>query len=262
MVARMGERTEYAPGTFSWVDLTTTDQEGAKAFYSGLFGWQSDDRPVGDGVYYSMQQVDGRAVAAISPQPQQQRDAGVPPVWNSYVTVGSADAAAERAAELGGTVHAPPFDVLDAGRMAVIQDPQGAFFMVWEARENIGATLVNAPGAFCWNELHSPDLDSSASFYGELFGWRMQAFEGMQDYFVIMNGERSNGGLRKLDQPGGPPIWMVYFATDDLEGALAKVEKLGGGKHSGPTDIGIARIGVVHDPQGAWFLLYEGNLDQ
>jgi uncharacterized protein len=258
----MGERTEYTPGTFSWADLTTTDQDGAKRFYSELFGWEANDQPVGDGVVYSMMQIDGKDVAAISPQPQQQREAGVPPTWNAYISVESADAAAERAAELGANVHAPPFDVMDAGRMAVIQDPQGAFFMVWEPKANIGAQLVNVPGALCWNELGSPDQQASASFYGDLFGWKTQTFEGQGDYLVIMNGERSNGGIRKID-PGSdePPNWSPIFATDDIDASLAKVEELGGSKHMGPTDIGIAKIGVVQDPQGAWFVLYDGQLE-
>src|SRR5271166_4857753 len=105
----MGERDGYAPGTFCWVELTTSDQAGAKEFYAGLFGWEADDRAVGESSYYSMQQLDGRYVAAIAAQPQQQRDAGVPPLWNSYVWVTSADETAARAAELGGTVHAAPF---------------------------------------------------------------------------------------------------------------------------------------------------------
>ncbi|HEX4759526.1 MAG TPA: VOC family protein [Thermoleophilaceae bacterium] len=258
----MGERTEYTPGTFSWTDLTTTDQDAAKAFYSGLFGWQADDRPVGDGIVYSMMQLDGKGVAAISPQPQQQREAGVPPTWNSYVTVESADASAERAAELGANAHAPPFDVLDAGRMAVIQDPQGAFFMVWEPKENIGAELVNAPGALCWNELASPDLEASASFYSGLFGWELQQFEGSPEpYLVIMNRGRSNGGIRPLDPPGIPPHWLVYFGVDDIDAGLAKVTELGGSVLAGPIDIGIAKIGVVQDPQGAVFALYAGELE-
>src|SRR4051795_7838871 len=99
-VARMGERTRYAPGTFSWADVSTTDRPGAKEFYVGLFGWAADDRPVGDGVVYSMMHEDGNDVAAISPQPQQQRDAGVPPLWNSYITVESADDSAAKAKEL------------------------------------------------------------------------------------------------------------------------------------------------------------------
>src|ERR1700756_2789601 len=160
----MGERTQYTPGTFSWADLNTTDQEAAKAFYSGLFGWEITDMPAGEGVNYAMGAIDGSSVAAISPQPQQQREAGVPPVWNSYITVESADAALGLAIELGGHVHADAFDVLDAGRMGVVQDPQGAYFLVWEPRSNIGASLVNAPGALSWNELHTEDIDAAEDF--------------------------------------------------------------------------------------------------
>src|SRR6516164_2938300 len=122
----MGQRTKYTPGTFSWTDLTTTDQDAAKLFYRELFGWETTDRPVGDGIYYTMASVDGQDVAAISPQPQQQRDMGAPPTWNSYITVESADQTLERAGQLGATVHAPAFDVMDVGRMGVVQDPQGA----------------------------------------------------------------------------------------------------------------------------------------
>src|SRR5256885_2846317 len=183
----MGARTKYKPGTFSWVDVTTTDQEGAKAFYSGLLGWTADDRPAGEGVIYSMQQVDGKSVAAISPQPQQQREAGVPPLWNSYITVESADKAASKAGDLGAAVHAPPFDVMDVGRMAVIADPQGAFFMVWEPKTTIGAELVNVPGALCWNELYTSDLEVAQSFYNGVFGWEYQPFENSPEpYFIVM----------------------------------------------------------------------------
>src|SRR5947208_3506866 len=126
----MAERTSYTPGTFSWADLTTTDQEAAKAFYIALFGWEVEDNPVGDGIYYSMMKLGGKEVAAISPQPQQQREAGVPPVWNSYITVESADDSLAQAKRLGATVHADAFDVMDVGRMGVVQDPQGMYFLV------------------------------------------------------------------------------------------------------------------------------------
>ena len=258
----MGERSGYAPGTFCWSELATSDQAAAKAFYGGLFGWEADDRPVGDGVYYSMQLLGGKPVAAIAPQPQQQRDAGVPPLWNSYVSVDSADAVAERAKELGGTVHAPPFDVMTVGRMAVIQDPQGAFFMLWQPREHIGAGLVNAPGALVWNELQSPDLDASAAFYGDLFGWQVEPFSGMQErYLSIRNAGANNGGMRDLTPPS-PPSWLVYFGVEDVEQALAKVGELGGAKLAGPIDIQIAKIAVVADPQGAVFALYAGDLEE
>jgi predicted enzyme related to lactoylglutathione lyase len=258
----MGERTKHTPGTFSWADVTTTDQGAAKAFYSGLFGWEADDLPVGDGVFYSMMKLDGSNVAAISPQPQQQRDAGVPPLWNSYVTVESADAAADRAAQLGATVHAPPFDVMDAGRMSVIQDPQGAFFMVWEPKQNIGAALVNAPGALAWNELASPDVDASAAFYGDLFGWTTDPFEGSpQRYLIVKNQGRGNGGIRELGDDPAPPHWLVYFGIDDIERGLERVTDLGGTQLAGPIDIGIAKIGIVQDPPGATFAIYDGQFE-
>jgi len=257
----MGERSEYTPGTFCWSELTTPDQAAAKAFYGPLLGWQANDIPLGDDSYYSMQLVDGKRVAAIAPQPQQQRDAGVPPLWSSYVSVASADASAERAKELGATVHAPPFDVMTVGRMAVIQDPQGAFFMLWQPGDTVGAELVNAPGALVWNELQSPDLDASASFYGDLFGWRIAQAEGMQDrYLMIKNADANNGGMRDLTPPS-PPSWLTYFGVHDVDEALAKVDELGGAKLAGPIDIGIAKIAVVADPRGAVFALYAGELE-
>ncbi len=258
----MGERTKYIPGTFSWTDLTTTDQDAAKAFYTALFGWTAVDMPAGEGVVYSMMQLAGKDVAAISPQPQQQRDAGAPPVWNSYITVESADAAVERAKQLGGSVHAPAFDVLDAGRMGVVQDPQGAYFLVWEPKSHIGAGLVNAPGALSWNELASTDLDGAPAFYRELFGWTTQPFEGTEmPYLGVQTSDgHANGGMRPA-QPGEPAYWLVYFGTDDVDASVAKVSELGGSELVGPMDIGVGKIAIVRDPQGAVFALYFGRFD-
>src|SRR5437764_2200536 len=181
----MGERTSYTPGTFCWTDLATPDPDAAKSFYGQLFGWQADDQPMGEGLYYSMMKLGGRDVAAISPQPQQQRDAGAPPVWNSYITVESADDALARAGELGATVHAQAFDVFDVGRMGVVQDPQGAFFLTWQPKSHIGASLVNGPGALSWNELATTDVDASAAFYGQLFGWTTEPMADEPRYHVI-----------------------------------------------------------------------------
>jgi predicted enzyme related to lactoylglutathione lyase len=258
----MGERTKYAPGTFSWTDLTTTDQDAAKAFYAELFGWTAVDRPAGEGVVYSMMQREGKDVAAISPQPQQQRDAGAPPVWNSYVTVESADAALERAKQLGGTVHAPAFDVFDAGRMGVVQDPQSAFFLVWEPGNHIGAGLVNAHGALAWNEVATPDMNASADFYRELFGWTLEPVEGMpMPYMTIKNSEGwNNGGIRPA-QPGEPTYWLVYLGTDDMDASLAKVSELGGSQLVDTIDIGVGKLAIVQDGQGAVFALYHGQFE-
>ena len=256
----MAERSGYSPGTFSWADLSTSDVDGAKAFYGRLFGWDADDRPAGHSVY-SMQTLGGRFVAAITGQAEAQRDAGVPPMWSSYVTVDDIEAVAARVGELGGGLHASPFDVFDAGRMAVATDPQGAFFMLWQPREHFGAGLVNAPGSQCWNELGTSDLDGAASFYRELFGWSTQQFENNPEPYLLIEGaDGRNGGMRPAE-PGMPPFWLVYFAVADLDAALASVAELGGSLHAGPIDIGVAKIAIVGDPQGAVFALYAGQLD-
>jgi predicted enzyme related to lactoylglutathione lyase len=258
----MGERTSYPAGTFCWVDLATPDQDGAKAFYGGLLGWEFDDQPVGEGAVYSLATKDGKQVAAISPQPQQQRDAGAPAMWNSYVAVDDADAVAAKAGELGATVHAPPFDVMEVGRMAVIQDPQGAFFEIWQAKSHIGAQLVNAPGALCWNELASTDLKASAKFYGDLFGWEITPLEQMpDDYMVISNKGRSNGGIGVLRAEGQPPQWLVYFAVEGLDAATEEAKELGGSVGMGPVDMGAMRFAITLDPKGTPFALYEGQLE-
>jgi uncharacterized protein len=255
----MGERTHYAPGSFCWTDLTTTDQEAAKAFYTELFGWTAVDSPVGDGVYYTMMEVDGKPVAAVAPQPEQQRKAGVSPSWNSYIAVESADDALERAKALGATVHAPAFDVMDAGRMGVVQDPQGPFFLVWQARSHIGAGLVNGPGLLSWNELASPDVNASLSFYSGLFGWNFDEVEGGDGpYYAIKNGEQTNGGIRPMMPAEPQPYWLVYFGVEDVESGFAKVEQLGGAKLAGPIPIGAGRLGFAQDPQAAVFALYAG----
>jgi len=259
----MAERTNYTPGTFSWTDLNTTDQDGAKKFYGGLFGWEADDQPVGDGMTYSMMNIGGKPVAAIALQNEMQRQAGAPPAWNSYVTVDSADESADRAAKLGANVIVPPFDVMEVGRMAVIQDPQGGFFMLWQPKLHIGASIVNAHGALSWNELSSPDTDASADFYRELFGWQISPMEGMaMPYLVITTAAgNSNGGIRP-PQGNEPCYWLVYFGTDDIDASLATSTELGGTTLVGSTDIGIGKIAVVRDPQGAVFALFAGDFDE
>jgi predicted enzyme related to lactoylglutathione lyase len=257
----MAERTSYAPGTFSWIDLATTDPVPAKAFYAALFGWSYDDRPVSQGVHYSMALLDGAEVAAINPLPETMRAAGAPPAWMSYVTVADADAAAALATELGGQVYNGPFDVLTAGRMAVLADAEGAVLSVWQAGDNVGARRVNEPGTLTWNKLATRDVPAARRFYSELFGW---TFEGPDDqYVVIRNGERSNGGLRPMSpaEEGMPPAWTPYFAAKDVEALASAASEHGGGVLAGPTDVPAGRFVALHDPQRAAFAVFEGSFD-
>ncbi len=139
----MGERTVYPSGTFSWADLGTTDFAGAKTFYKELFGWELEDMPAGEGFVYSMARLDGKYVAAIYEQMEEQRAQGVPPNWLSYITVDDLEARTAEAERLGAGVLSPPFDVLDSGRMSLVSDPTGAVFSMWQPGNHIGAQLVN-----------------------------------------------------------------------------------------------------------------------
>lgn len=264
----MGKRERYEPGTFSWVDLATTDPQAAKAFYGELFGWEPDDRPVPGGGTYSMMTLDGSEVAAIASQPQQQREAGAPPVWNSYVTVASADEAADAAVQAGGSIHAPAFDVMTAGRMAVVADPGGAVFSVWEPRENIGATLVNVPGSLTWNELATNDVDAARPFYETVFGWEVEEVDtqGGPRYLMIgHSGAASgrNGGMRELGptEEGMPPNWVPYFAVESAEATLARANELGGATLVPAIEVPNGKFAGLRDPQGAAFSIFEGDFD-
>jgi predicted enzyme related to lactoylglutathione lyase len=251
----MGERTSYAPGTFSWAELATADAGAAKRFYSSLFGWDYEDNPIGDGQVYSMALRDGKHVAALF-------DSDQPPHWNCYVTVDSVDEAAARAGEHGGSVVAEPFDVMDVGRMAVITDPAGAALCLWEPRSHIGAALVNAPGALTWNDLATPDPDGAARFYGEMFGWTTEAVPDAGGYLVIRNGERTNGGIVPPDPAAAtPPSWMPYFGHEDVDGLLEQVGGLGGRVLSGPIRMAEGSIAVLADPQGAVFAVWSGRYE-
>ena len=252
----MGERTNYAPGTFSWAELSTSDADAAKSFYTSVFGWEYRYNPIPDGSVYSTALRDGKDVAALFKSQQ-------PPHWSCYVTVEAADAAAARAAELGATVAAEPFDVMDVGRMAVIIDPVGAALCLWEPKRHIGATLVNTPGAMTWNDLITPEPESSAKFYGDLFGWTTEEIPGANGYRVIKNGERSNGGMLPLDPRTGstPPNWMPYFGHEDVERLVGEVAGLGGQVFHGPMQRPAGTIAVLGDPQGAAFAAWTGQYD-
>jgi predicted enzyme related to lactoylglutathione lyase len=251
----MGERTSHAPGTFSWADLSTTDTDGAKAFYTGLFGWDAQDNPIPEGGVYTMLSKGGKAVAALSAVQQE----GQPPAWNSYVTVESADDSAAAADEHGGTVVMGAFDVMDVGRMAVIQDPMGAFFSVWEPGTSIGAERVNEPGALTINQLNTSDSKRAQEFYAGVFGWRFERVgEGdLPPYWGIYNGDSLNGGMMEEQ----PPAWLVYFGSNSVDDDAGRIGELGGQVIVPPMSVPGGRILVAQDPQGAVFALVDGRFD-
>lgn len=257
----MGERSGHPPGTFSWADLGTPDLAGASAFYAGLLGWEGEDRPVPGGSVYRMMSVNGLEVAGLHELPADS-SAGRPPMWLSYVTVADADASAERAARLGATVVEPPFDVTDAGRMALVLDPQGAMLALWQAGATPGARLVNDPGAMCMNQLTTSDPAGAIDFHRGLFGWEFtQVSPEPQPYWSITNAGRLNGGMMPLPPGQAPPHWLVYFTVEDIDAATETIGRLGGSVVVPPTAVPAGRFIVARDPQGAHFALFEGAVD-
>ena len=262
----MSERTEYKPGTPSWVDQSSSDPAAAADFYGKLFGWDAENRMPddADGQYF-MATLRGKEVAALGSNPVE----GVPPHWNTYITVESADDAAAAVKAAGGMIAMEPFDVFDAGRMAACADPAGAFFMVWQPKDSIGAQLVNEPNTFSWSELTTNDTEGSKNFYSEVFGWNPVTMEFGGNEYTVWN----HGGMEPVQAPpeqggtglggmidssgfpeGTPNFWQVYFQVEDADATAAKATELGGSVMNPAFDVeGVGRIVVLADPQGAVF---------
>lgn len=247
----------YAPGTFSWVELMTTDEAGAKAFYAAVFGWQMDESPTPDGGHYVMLQVDGKDAGGLYTMNAQQVARHVPPSWLSYLTVSDLEATVERVRSAGGEAVVEPMDVRDLGRMAVVQDPVGAVFALWAPGKHHGAAHLNgAPGSATWQEHWSRDHDRAERFYAEVFGWRAdrRVIAGT-DYTVFMEGDRGVAGMTSLPpEVDAPAYWLVYFAVDDLDAALRRSDDAGGRVIVMPEEApGVGRFAMLQDPQGAPF---------
>jgi predicted enzyme related to lactoylglutathione lyase len=241
----MGEVTSYPDGTFCWIDLGTPDVAGAKAFYGDLLGWESEDLPTGQGGTFTMCRLRGKAVAAIH---QQDGRAS----WSSFISVDDVDATTERAEELGATALEPPFDVMDAGRMALLRDPVGATVALWEPEERRGAELVNDVGAWGWNELVTPDVDEAIDFYGRLFGWTAEEQPAPMRRAGFAMGDLLIGGIHEpAPVEAADPAWGISFSVSDADQAAARAQSLGGTVVLPPMDIPIGRFTVVADPAGA-----------
>jgi predicted enzyme related to lactoylglutathione lyase len=246
--------TKYEPGTPSWVDLGTSDPDDAGRFYSGLFGWAIMEGPPEAGGY-RICELDGKPVAGMGPR----MNPDMPPWWATYISVADADETAAAIRADGGSIIVDPFDVLDVGRMAVAGDPAGAMFSIWQPRAHIGAGIVNEPNTLCWNELTTREPQHSIEFYGAVFGWTATLLPtgGPADYTEFHVGDRGIAGLMPMTGDSWPADlpnhWMVYFAVEDCDAAVARVEELGGKQMMAPTDVPPGRFATVTDPQGAVF---------
>jgi predicted enzyme related to lactoylglutathione lyase len=251
----MQKVTAYPNGVFCWVDLSTSDFEGAKAFYSQLFGWEADEPPV-DGPRYSNFRLNGLTVAGLGELMPEQQAQGVPSSWSSYVKHDDAEAVAARISESGGTVVVPPMDVMEEGRFMMAQDPTGAFFGVWQPGRHTGAQVVNAPNALVWNELQIRDenVETAIEFYKQVFGW--DEVRRQEGYVGLAVDGRRQAGILPLDESRAniPSNWAVYFLVDDVGDTVRRAEALGADIHVPETALDEqSRFAVIQDPQGAFF---------
>jgi predicted enzyme related to lactoylglutathione lyase len=254
----MAQIDHHTPGSFCWIELATSDQNAAKQFYQQLFGWIPNDFPMGPGEFYTMFKIDGRDAAAGYTINEQMRQQGVPPHWMIYIATASADESVAKAQRAGGKVVAGPFDVMDFGRMAVISDPTGAHFSVWEPKTHQGTGVTGVPGTMCWADLNTPDPAAVTAFYKTMFGWDFPPGQG--GYLHIKNGEEFIGGIPPAEHrnPNTPPHWMSYFTVADCDASTAQAREAGAKVYLSPMDVEkVGRMAVLADPQGAVFALFQ-----
>lgn len=251
----MSERTSYPNGVPSWVDLASPDVDASVAFYGGLFGWEyTPAGPPEETGGYGMFSLRDKLVAGVGPL----QNATQPPVWSTYVAVDDADATATKAADAGGQVAMAPMDVMDAGRMAFLIDPDGAFVGIWQAARHIGAELVNEPGALGWTELVCRDPQIASAFYASVFGWEPTLLQTSgQDYTVFNLDGQAIGGMTRMPDhlpEGVPSHWRAYFVVADADASALRAQELGGTVAGGPLDVpGAGRIAMISDPNETVF---------
>ncbi|MFD0274535.1 VOC family protein [Kitasatospora sp. NPDC127111] len=253
--------TDFPNGSPCWIDLGSPDPAAAAAFYGSVFGWTF--QPLGpEAGGYGFLQADGKTVAAIGPLTEE----GAQSAWTTYFRTPDADATARAVTDAGGTVRVAPFDVMDAGRMAQLTDPQGAQFAIWQAGTTQGLDAVSTDNALVWTELHTSDQEAGFAFYEAVFGWRNEPFPapGMT-YLVVSPAEgdvkaTSFGGIAPVMGEGQPPSWTPYFATEEVDELVGRAEKAGGKVLMGAEDVpNVGRIAWLADPFGAPFALIKGE---
>jgi uncharacterized protein len=259
----MSERDGFQAGVPCWVDTWQPDADAAVAFYTRLFGWEADDSPVPDAdVRHVMLRLRDREVAAIGSRPPE--ELVTEPAWGTYVWVDDVDATVAAATAAGGSVVLPAFDSLDGGRIAVLRDPVGAVFGVWQPGAHRGARVVNEPNAWAMSALLTDDAETAKSFYAAVFGWDAEPFEMGESEAVLWRLPGYVGGEPTQPVPrdvvgvmapagGRPAGWVVNFWVPDADATAAATTELGGTVLAGPFDTPISREAVLADPAGAVF---------
>lgn len=250
--------TTFPPGAPCWIDLLTSDAPRARDFYAAVFGWVADAASAEFGGYFMFLR-DGVPVAGCVPASGSDV---APDVWSSYLTTPDARAALTRAVDAGASVFMDAMDIADLGTSAFLVDPSGGRIGLWQPDTftGFGPTGPAATnGTACYFELHTRDFDAAVAFYRDVLAWdavTRSEVPGMR-YATLGPGDASAGIMDATDHlpPGEEPSWHVYFATDDVDATVARVEAGGGSVRFAAMDTPFGRSAGVADPMGARFWL-------
>ena len=238
-------------GAPAWAHVSTPDDDATRDFYSRLIGWDiSPGAPEFHG--YAMASLDGSLVAGVSPS-----DEGNLAAWTLFFGTTDADSTAALIETNSGTLLSPVIDIGDAGRMIVAQDPSGAMFGAWEAKELNGFGLYGETGALAWNDLRSVDPDTARAFYGAVFGYHYTHLEMAGPDYTTFSLEAEGapiggiGGMMGMD--GYPSHWIVYLAVADVDESVRLTPELGGHVVSPGFETPYGRMAALADPTGASF---------
>jgi predicted enzyme related to lactoylglutathione lyase len=253
--------TTASTGRFVWHELATNDSKRAVAFYSELFGWKAREQEMGPGFTYTMFKAGDMDVGGARTS-----DPAEPllPHWREYCTVPDVDAAARRAAQLGGKVLVPPTDIPKVGRFAAVADPQGGILFPFRGEPSDMPEPQGPPpiGAFCWDELMTSDPVAAATFYAQIYGWSVteQEMGAAGTYRVLKRGDVMTGGIMKLPTPQAPTSWGAYVAVADVDATMKRAESLGAKLLVPPAVIpSMGRFAVFCDPAGAVLSVFQGQ---
>ncbi len=252
-------------GRFIWYELATTDTGAAKAFYTKVVGWSTEDMSGGPMPYTLFTVEPGRGVGGMMTLPDNLKKMGVPPHWLGYVMVDDTNASTARAKSLGATVHHEPMDIPNVGRFSVIQDPQGGVVALFKPTPPPGGAPAELEpgrtGTTGWHELYANDGAKALDFYSALLGWKkfdtMDMGEmGQYHIFGTPGAAMPMGGMMTKPAQVPAPYWTYYFHVGDIDAAAGRVKAGGGQVLMGPIEVpGGDWIIQGIDPQGAAFAL-------
>jgi hypothetical protein len=252
-------------GMHCWLDLMTSDLEGAKSFYTTLLGWNINEMPMPDGSdgVYTMAALSDGPIGGLAQIDEKQKAMGVPPHWMIYTAVDNVDEITAKAKAAGGGAMVEPFDIPNTGRMAILHGPARETFAIWErsSAHTGAAKIYGQPGTFCWGELGTHNVDQSAGFYTKVIGWTAKTQQmGEGQYTVFEAGGQQAAGMYQMppEMAKVPPNWLAYFAVVDLEKSTAKALELGATQVCPATEAeGVGRFSILQDPQGANFAIIQ-----